>query len=229
MKGKYSKIEVMKKVLKNFVECNEVVFNIEVVERYEKLVRESGVKLKNVCSYTTREKRAHETDGVEHWFIDMPTANKLINEETILAYTKIGPYQYFATKETAAKNGENVYIIDPKGVEWMKDNNPDMNILEINIRVEEDTRIDRCKDRSDFATAFVDRCKAEQDQFDRYENAWDADMIIYNADFEDTLAEIISFIIKNNKVDMYLVIGRTGVGKDSLMEAAKEMINEVYL
>ena len=53
-------------------------------------------------------------------------------------------------------------------------------------------------------------------------------MIVYNADFEDTLAEIISFIIKNNKVDMYLVIGRTGVGKDSLMEAAKEMINEVY-
>ena len=31
MKGKYSKIKVMKKVLKNFVECNEVVFNIEVV------------------------------------------------------------------------------------------------------------------------------------------------------------------------------------------------------
>ena len=29
-------------------------------------------------------------------------------------------------------------------------------------------------------------------------NAWDADMIIYNADFEDTLAEIISFIIKND-------------------------------
>lgn len=228
MKGKYSKIEVMKKVLKNFVECNEVVFNIEVVERYEKLVRESGIKLKNVCSYTTREKREHETDGVEHWFIDMPTANKLINEETILAYTKIGPYQYFATRETAMKNKENIYLIDPKGVEWMRKNNIDMDIAEINIRVTEEVRAERCKERSDFATSFADRCKAEDDQFTAYEEAAGADLIIYNNNFEDALAEIISFIIKNNKVDMYLVIGRTGVGKDSLMEAAKEMINEVY-
>lgn len=228
MKGKYSKIEVMKKVLKNFVECNEVVFNIEVVERYEKLVRESGVKLKNVCSYTTREKRENETDGVEHWFIDMPTANKLINEETILAYTKIGPYQYFATRETAMNNKENIYLIDPKGVEWMRKNNIDMDIAEINIRVTEELRAERCKERSDFATSFADRCKAEQDQFDAYEYYDNGDLIVYNDNFEDALAEIISFIIKNNKVDMYLVIGRTGVGKDSLMEAAKEMINEVY-
>lgn len=229
MKGKYSKIEVMKKVLKNFIECNEVVFNIEVVERYEKLVRESGVKLKNVCSYTTREKRENETDGVEHWFIDMPTANKLINEETILAYTKIGPYQYFATRETAMKNKENIYLIDPKGVHWMKKNNPDMDIVEINIRVSEEVRAERCKERSDFATSFVDRCKAEDDQFTAYEYYDNSDLIVYNDNFENALAEIISFIIKNNKVNMYLVIGRTGVGKDSLMEAAKDMINEVYL
>ena len=229
MKVKYSKIEVMKKVLKNFVECNEVVFNIEVVERYEKLVRESGVKLKNVCSYTTREKRENETDGVEHWFIDMPTANKLINNETILAYTKIGPYQYFATRETAMKNRENIYLIDPKGVEWMKKNNPDMDIAEINIRISEEVRAERCKERSDFATSFADRCAAEQDQFDAYEYYDNADLIVYNDNFEDALAEIISFIIKNNKVNMYLVIGRTGVGKDSLMEAAKDIINEVYL
>ena len=92
-----------------------------------RLVNDYPDKLKTICSYTTRPKRDNETDGKEHYFISKVEFNQLMKAkpDNILAYTKIcskenpDGYEYMAL-DNELKTA-NVYIIDPKGVKYLKE------------------------------------------------------------------------------------------------------------
>lgn len=63
-----------------------------------------------ICSFTTRKKRPEETDGVEHYFVDVCQPR-----EQLLAYTVFGGYKYYALKSQV--HGEcTVYVIDEIGL-----------------------------------------------------------------------------------------------------------------
>lgn len=66
-----------------------------------------------LCSYTTRPKRENEINGVEHFFVskgEMPTKDKM------LAYTKFGNYEYWASIEQIPADKPIIYVIDEKGL-----------------------------------------------------------------------------------------------------------------
>ena len=63
--------------------------------------------LKILSSYATRPKRIGETN--EHIFISPEDVQKYQND--IVAYTKIGNYEYFSTKQQLLEC--DFYIIDP--------------------------------------------------------------------------------------------------------------------
>lgn len=68
-----------------------------------------------IVSYTTRSKREHETEGVEHYFVTTEEFNKLREEnaDNVLAYIdNLRGNQYMALG-TEVDKGHNVYIIDP--------------------------------------------------------------------------------------------------------------------
>lgn len=71
-----------------------------------------------VVSYTTRPIRENETDGVEHYFVDKETFDKIRESEFVIAYTKIGEYEYMATSSELDKH--NIYIIDPNGLDTLR-------------------------------------------------------------------------------------------------------------
>lgn len=154
------------------------------------LVNDYPDKLKTICSYTTRPKRDNETEGKEHYFVSKVEFNQLMkaNPDNILAYTKIcseenpDGYEYMALDnelETA-----NVYIIDPKGIKYLKEKYSDRyNIVVIYIHAKYEQRRERARlSRSDFEKEFDKRVESENEQFETFIKNREYDYIVFNSD-----------------------------------------------
>ena len=121
-----------------------------------------------VVSHTTRPKRDNETNGVEHWFDSKEEFDTLMQNNTVIAYTKIGEYEYCALLEDIGDNA--IYIIDPHGIEYLKQNFKDqINLKIIYIYCDEYIRRARASTRSDFKTKWEQRNKDEDAQFTEFE------------------------------------------------------------
>ena len=133
-----------------------------------------------VVSHTTRPKRDNETNGVEHWFDSKEDFDTLMQNNTVIAYTKIGEYEYCALLEDIGDNA--IYIIDAKGIEYLKQNFKDqINLKIIYIYCDEYIRRARASTRSDFKIAWEDRNKAEDEQFTEFEANRPWDLLIDNS------------------------------------------------
>lgn len=193
-------------------------------ERIEKYLG-FDIRLNEVVSYATRNMRMGETNGVEHIFITPEESKHLQETENILAYTKIGDFEYFVTEKILAD--KNLYIIDPNGVKYLKQQNIDRDLKVIYISVPDDIREERAKSRSDYETAYKKRTAAEDEQFSNFEKIKGWDKHIVNLDFEEAKKELIEYI-ETSYTDktLYLIVARTCSGKDSLLNAAKAYFNE---
>ena len=121
-----------------------------------------------VVSHTTRPKRDNETNGVEHWFDSKEEFDTLMQNNTVIAYTKIGEYEYCALLEDIGDNA--IYIIDPHGIEYLKQNFKDqINLKIIYMYCDEYIRRARASTRSDFKTKWEQRNKDEDAQFTEFE------------------------------------------------------------
>lgn len=180
-----------------------------------------------IVSFATRPMRVGEEEGREHYFITPEEAKKRLETEQILAYTKIGVtgYEYFTTLE--GLKGANFYVIDPNGVNYIKEHAPNLFCRVIYISVPEKIRTERARCRSDFESSFCKRNDDENAQFEAFENAGKWDLHINNVDLEDSLEQFLEFFIKDYSPDtMYLIVGRTGSGKDTIVQAVKNMLAE---
>lgn len=92
-----------------------------------KQMRTAGIP--DIISYTTRPKRACETDGVEHNFIDDDLAKNLLACVQPLAYTQIAGYQYFALFSQLILCDICTYVIDEAGLLMMRDKVAEVNEL----------------------------------------------------------------------------------------------------
>ena len=180
--------------------------------------------LKLVVSYATRGMRENETDGVEHYFITPEVAKEKMETEHILAYTKIDENEYFATVE--AINDSNLYIIDPKGIKYLKENFRNIRTKVIYIMTDNELRMERARkrDNKDFIKSFKKRNVEENEQFTQFEEnkGWDL-LLLNNGDGNDCIEDFYYYVlsvqtddIKNMRESgtLFLVAGRTGSGKD---------------
>ena len=121
-----------------------------------------------VVSHTTRPIRSNETNGVEHWFDSKEEFQNVLDNQTVIAYTKIGEYEYCATLEDIEDNC--IYVIDPLGIKYLQEHFKDqINLKIIYIYCDEYIRRARASTRSDFKIAWEDRNKAEDEQFTEFE------------------------------------------------------------
>ena len=181
---------------------------------------------KIVVSYATRPMRDNETNGVEHWFISEEQADKLLeNKDNIIAYTEINGYRYFTTKDIFDKS--NIYIIDPMGIKYLRYRHPEIKIKEIYVFATKSVRRNNTSNRSDNNSIFEDRSKDENGQFLNYENGESWDFFFDNSakkDTDDKLEKLKSFIDDTYKdTDIYCFIGRTGAGKDYIINRLIEL------
>lgn len=72
-----------------------------------------------VKSYTTRPPRPKELTGEsDHYFITEEEYETQKDQFDIVAYTEINGFKYFTTEDIL--NNSDVYVIDPKGIEYLK-------------------------------------------------------------------------------------------------------------
>ena len=135
---------------------------------------------KEVVSHTTRPIRSNETNGVEHWFDSKEEFQNALDNQTVIAYTKIGEYEYCATLEDIEDNC--IYVIDPLGIKYLQEHfKNQINLKIIYIYCDEYIRRARASTRSDFKIAWEDRNKAEDEQFTEFESNRPWDLLIDNS------------------------------------------------
>lgn len=150
--------------------------------------------LKAVCSYTTRVPRIGETQGVEHHFISKMEAQIILDykKDEIAAYTEIGNIQYFALTEDL--KSADIYIIDPNGIEYLKDKYKDsLDLCVIYITCPEILCRQRALKRGDLSDVLDKRIKSESLQFKQF-----ADNEGYNYRYDNvgTLEDLYEFADK---------------------------------
>ena len=146
-----------------------------------KLCKETG--LKQLKSYSTRKRR--EGEGDTHIFIKPKEVKKYIND--MIAYTCIAGNEYFATVQQLYDS--DIYVIDPKGVDYMKfitqyKNITDIRFVIIYINTPPDLRKERAlNQRKDNPEVYYQRILDEQEQFVNFKAASKFDYAILNNDF----------------------------------------------
>lgn len=161
--------------------------------------------LRAVCSYTTRMPRVGETQGVEHHFISKIEAQIILDykKNEIAAYTEIGNIQYFALTDDL--KSADIYIIDPRGIEYLKEKYKDsLDLCVIYITCPEMICRQRALKRGDLSDVLDKRIKDESLQFKTFADNKGYD---YRYDNTGTLDELYAFADK--------VMEETGKTKNS--------------
>lgn len=152
-------------------------------------------------SYATRPRRDNEGDT--HIFITPEEVSQY--KDNIVAYTKIGKYEYFSTSDQLYDN--DIYIIDPNGVEYLKSKMCDINIVAIYINVDKSIRLYRALTlRKDNLKAVEERFNSEKKMFDEFKLNARFDYSIPNKDLEKSY-EILKNIIeveRGNTYDLFI-------------------------
>lgn len=142
-----------------------------------KLCERTG--LRQIISYTTRERRVNE--GETHIFISDDEYKALEDSGQIAAFTQIGPYKYCCTINQLYEN--DIYVIDPIGVQHLRELNlPNLRLVTVYINTPDDVRKERAlNNRGDDRHKFMKRDMAEREQFRT---------MLRNADFDYSVNNI---------------------------------------
>ena len=144
-----------------------------------KLCERTG--LKQIISYTTRERRQNEGDT--HIFVTDDDYEQMQSEGKVAAFTQIGEYKYWSTIDQLYEN--DVYIIDYDGLKFLRGLNlPDVQIVSVFINVPDNIREERALNkRKDDKVKFRTRDVVERSQFREMAKNLDFDYAISNIDF----------------------------------------------
>ena len=138
--------------------------------------------LKMVRSYTTRAPRANELENPErsdHYFVDKATFDRIMAEETPVAYTKINGYEYCATEAEFA--GSDVYVVDPEGYDRLKKwAGNRYNLVALYVSTSRENAMARLGDRKESPEEQAARWAAEDEQFARFEDGEEYDIRLSN-------------------------------------------------
>ena len=158
--------------------------------------------LKQLISYTTRERRINEGDT--HIFITDADYQELQDEGRIAAFTQIGKYKYCCTIEQLYE--ADVYIVDYDGLKHLRELNlPNLRFVTVFINTPDEIREQRAlNQRGDDRTKFRERNLAERDQFRAMLKNADFDYAVPNVNFANAFSVLkwiatVENVWKNNK------------------------------
>ena len=158
--------------------------------------------LKQIISYTTRERRINE--GNTHIFITDEEYQALEDGGQIAAYTQIGQYKYCCTIEQLYSN--DVYVIDYAGLQHLRELDlPNLRLVTVYINVPDNIREARAlTKRGDDKSKWRVRNFAENKQFNEMLKNADFDYAVSNIDIAKAYSVLrwvatVEGVWKNNK------------------------------
>ena len=149
-----------------------------------------------IVSYATRPIREGEVNGREHYFISDEEMDKIVaDKESLLAFVQFPKtgYRYCASVKDLSENVVKTYIIDPSGLQWLRDNRPDVKVISIFFDLSEDIIKERALKRGDKLDAIENRLDSEREMFDEFALSGNYDVRI---DTNDTPDNVNAKIIK---------------------------------
>lgn len=158
--------------------------------------------LKQITSYTTRERRVNE--GNTHIFISDAEYQALEDSGQIAAYTQIGQYKYCCTVEQLYSH--DIYVIDYDGLKHLRELNlPNLRLVTVFINVPDNIREERALNkRGDDKIKWLVRNRNETNQFREMLRNADFDYAVSNVDFAKAYSTLrwvaqVEGVWKNNK------------------------------
>lgn len=151
--------------------------------------------LKVLKSYTTRPKRESELNESDHIHISSEEVSNFSDD--IVAYTKIGEYEYFCTKQQLLES--DFYVVDPVGYYSLKEKSRELGIKIESIYISVPRRIlyQRAIDRGDSIEAYSKRTEDENVQFTKFANSNDMRFVILNdGTFEESVDKFMRIMAK---------------------------------
>lgn len=128
---------------------------------------ENEYGLKEVKSYTNRPKR--NNGDTSHIFVNDEALNNVLSNGNICAYTEFNGYKYCATNNQV--NTGDLYIVDPKGIEYFIKNYDGHKIpMVVQINAPLDVREDRMRLRGDSEEEIKSRIKHDETAFTNVDN-----------------------------------------------------------
>lgn len=168
----------------------------------QKLCERTG--LKQIISYTTRERRVNE--GETHIFISDDEYQKLESTGQIAAFTQIGQHKYCCTISQLYEH--DVYVIDPIGVQHLRELNlPNLRLVTVFINVPDSIREERALNkRGDDKLKWRVRNRNEAEQFRQMLRDADFDYAVQNLNLPRAYSVLrwiatVEDVIKNNTED----------------------------
>lgn len=149
-----------------------------------RMLRQLGYK--ELISYTTRKPRYEGEDT--HIFITEEEYQKFKQSNEIVAYTYFDSHHYFATKQQIYNS--DIYVIDPDGVEYLKEKIKDINFVTIHIKTSFLKRIWRMLKRGDSLIKIIKRIKNDRIKFKDIQ----ADYVVTNDNLNIALGNIATII-----------------------------------
>lgn len=169
-------------------------------------LKEEALELKTVVGYTTRPKRAGETDGVEYFFVDEERLQQLEEQGKVIECrnyeTVHGIWSYFTVDDSQIDltKGNYLYIGTLESYEKMRKYYGSETVIPIYIEVETGERLFRAvtRERSQSEPKYAELCRrflADEEDFSE-ENIAKAgiEKRFENDDLETCVDEIIAMI-----------------------------------
>ena len=161
-----------------------------------------------IQSYTTRGKRSENEYG--HTFVDFDYFKSVVEsnlQKDMMAYTEYNGHHYWMMRQQYKDKGSSLYIVDPRGVKYLRDHVTDAEIKVIVIVTDHKVRFDRAMEdyrSKDLITAenkvtlpliIEERLNRELEQYE----FCDCDAVVVNNMASNLAAEHIHKFLMNLK------------------------------
>ena len=126
--------------------------------------------LHEIVSYTTREPRQGETDGIDYHFVDKYTFADMVHDGRMLEYTKFNNWMYGTALDSLSAEKTNIGVFNPAGIISLM-NRPDIDLYVIYITATDKERLIRQLTREEEPNVreVLRRYDADEDDFYLFE------------------------------------------------------------
>lgn len=161
--------------------------------------------LHEIVSYTTREPRQGEINGLSYHFIDKYTFADMVHDGRMLEYTKFNNWMYGTALDSLSTEKTNIGVFNPAGIVSLM-NRPDIDLYVIYITATDKERLIRqlTREKEPDVREVLRRYDADEDDFYLFE--------------QHTIGKLKNFVrIENHDKQIWYALDEVGKFLDKIV------------